>query len=108
MQLAGRTPSPRYCWPFPLGTPMSAEPIVTYTMPWPNGEVISGDWLSVVRPQHVPIIRCVIHGRGSSLEVRIGDCAMWIDCETAADLEPIVSELQARVAMLSPGIGRSE
>lgn len=82
--------------------------ITTYTMPWPDGEVISGEWLSVVRPEAQPHIHCAIHGRSSSLEIRIGDCAMWIDCETAADLEPIVRELQARIAMLSPGIGRSE
>lgn len=85
---------------------MSGEPITTGTMPWPDGAGISGDWLSVVRPKPKPRIRCAIQGRGNSLEITVDDCAMWIDCETAEDLEPIVRELQARIAMLSPGIGR--
>lgn len=98
---------------------MSGEPITTYTSRWPDGALISGDWLSVVRPKPTaqdawvtndfgpePRIRCAIQGRGNSLEITVDDCAMWIDCETAEDLEPIVRELQARIAMLSPGIGR--
>ena len=30
---------------------MSGEPITTYTMPWPDGALISGDWLDATRDE---------------------------------------------------------